>query len=45
MMQILIGAAVVVIGIGVVTTMMKSGKTKQNEAEALKKDALTAAKA
>ena len=37
MMQILIGAAVVVIGIGVVTTMMKSGKTKQNEAEALKK--------
>ena len=37
MMQILIGAAVVVIGIGIAATIMKSGKTKQNQAEALKK--------
>lgn len=37
MMQILVGAAVVVIAIGIVVTMAKSGKSKNNEAEALRK--------
>ena len=47
MMQILIGAAVVLIGIGIAATVMRTGKTKGNQAEALRKmkgigDALTA---
>ena len=37
MMEILIGAAVLVIAITIGTTIMKSGKIKRNKAEALKK--------
>ena len=37
MMEILIGVAVLVIAIAICTTMMKSGRVKQNKAEALKK--------
>ena len=37
MMQILVGAAVVVIAIGIVATMAKSGKSKNDRAEALRK--------
>ena len=36
-MQILVGAAVVVIAIGIVATMAKSGKSKSDRAEALRK--------
>ena len=37
MMEILVGAAVLVIAIGIGTTIMNSGKIKRNKAEALKK--------